>query len=134
MATVIDQMSFSLFGRPNYIGINFDNVDVNGDVTGTIEDAAGNSGRIHGSFDSGSNKIRFNDASFPGEILFTTFFTGDVFTSPADGLVVGMSGSWHEQSFTFARVGDKTTVVRTVSGGVNQSGPWLATNPQRLPS
>ncbi len=131
MATIIDRMGFFLAGHPAYSGIYLDGAAPNGDVTGTLSDAAGvEAAVIHGSFDSASNAISFNNADFPGEILFTCFFTGQVFTSPDGTSAVGMAGEWHEQSFKVTQVGGKPKVT----GFTNRSGMWLAYNPARNPN
>jgi hypothetical protein len=46
--------------------------------------------------------LLFNDAQFPGEILFTTFYTG--YAIPADnevGGILGLAGTWQQQKLKF---------------------------------
>jgi hypothetical protein len=57
---------------------------------------------IHGTCNAATNQLLFNDAQFPGEILFTTFYTGYAILADNEvGRILGLAGTWQQQKLKF---------------------------------
>src|SRR5258708_37876159 len=72
-----------------------------GTLDAVLIDAQFNKTTIHGTYDAANNKIDFNDASFPGLVLNTIFFTGFAIVDPGTGEVIALAGTWGETIFHF---------------------------------
>ena len=131
MATIIDNIGFSFSGIAGYVGLYFDSVATDGSVTGNLFLDDGSSIDIAGMYDSTTRNITFNNASFPGEILFTTFFSGQVFTTPDGSAALSIPGNWTEQELTFTR--PSSIKGRRIAKVVSKSGMFVAYNPIRNP-
>jgi hypothetical protein len=57
---------------------------------------------IHGTYNAATNQLLFNDAQFPGEILFTTFYTGYAILADNEvGGILGLAATWQQQKLKF---------------------------------
>lgn len=117
------RLNYTLLGRPPYINLEFGDIAPDGQLLEASLFDGTNSVPINGFYVQGA--LKFNDASFPGFILLTTFFMGQGFDSPDGQTVLALSGEWHEQTITF----DPTRKVINVA---SVSGAWVAINPQPI--
>jgi hypothetical protein len=77
---------------------------------------------IHGTYNAATNQLLFNDAQFPGEILFTTLSTGYAILADNElGGVLGLAGTWQQQKLKFDP-SRRIIEVETDNGG------WFADN------
>jgi hypothetical protein len=83
-------------GRPGYQSIRIDAVNA-GQLDASLIDDQNNESNIQGTYNDVTNQIVFNDASFPGEILFTNFFTGSAIFIPGTTDAFALAGTWWEQ-------------------------------------
>jgi len=64
---------------------------------------------IQGTYNDQTKEIKFNDASEPGDVFFTTFYQGSVIPAPP-GEMYGMAGTFHEQTITLRPTFSVTTL------------------------
>lgn len=115
--------SYDFYGRP-YKQLIIVLVSANGSLDAAFVDNEGKQIAITGTYDQASNQLKFNDAQFPGEILFTTFFTGKAFVF--GGQILALAGTWTEQSLSFRK-------GKLETGGIKfQEGDWIANNWQAV--
>lgn len=109
--------NYALHGKPGYSGLTIVAV-IAGRLEAGLVDEQGTLNNIYGTYDDVTNQIVFNNASYPGEILFTTFFTGSAIFVPGTTDAFALAGTWHEQRLRF--------VDRRIIQFENETGSWYA--------
>ncbi len=113
--------TYQIHGRSDYSALEIVSVSGSGALDASLIDPQSDKVTIHGTYDAATNKIDFNDATFPGNVLFTTFFTGFAIID-GTGAVVALAGTWRELSLTF-------DVSRRVVAHIHHdNGLWYADN------
>jgi hypothetical protein len=88
--------SYTMNGRPGYKALQIVLVDAAGRLDAALVDDQNNTNTIHGTYDDVMNQIMFNDASYPGETLFTNFFVGSAIFIPGSTVAFALAGTWSE--------------------------------------
>jgi hypothetical protein len=103
---------------PGYVELRILGVDAAGRLSGSLHDAKGDQTGITGTYNDVTNQIVFNDASFPGDYFYTTFFTGSAIVVPTTTEVFALAGTWHQWRFQIT--------VSGITGVEFDSGGWYA--------